>query len=170
MKRRLYFLLPDFESARKTANDLLLARIEDRYMHFLARRGTDLQELHEAGFRHKSDLVHGGEVGATVGGTLGLVAGILMLFAPPGDLNPELAVILATTLGGVFLGFWIGSLVGASIPNSRLKQFNEEIERGAILLMVDVPRERVDEIRDLVARHHPEAASRGIEPTVPAFP
>ena len=38
MRRRLYLVLPDLASARQTANDLLLARIEDRHMHFLARR------------------------------------------------------------------------------------------------------------------------------------
>ena len=48
MLRRLYWLLPDVESARRTADDLLLARIEHRHMHFLARRGTDLGALHEA--------------------------------------------------------------------------------------------------------------------------
>ena len=32
MRRRLYFVLPDVESARRTADDLLLARIEDRHI------------------------------------------------------------------------------------------------------------------------------------------
>jgi len=36
--------------------------------------------------------------------------------------------------------------------------------------MVDVPRDRVDEIRELLARRHPEANSGGQEPTMPAFP
>src|SRR5439155_682216 len=44
MRRRLYWLLPDVESARRTVDDLLLARIEDRHMHVLARRGTDLAD------------------------------------------------------------------------------------------------------------------------------
>ena len=46
MLRRLYWLLPDVESARRTADDLLLARVEHGHMHFLARRGTDLGALH----------------------------------------------------------------------------------------------------------------------------
>ena len=58
MKRRLYWLLPEVESARRTADDLLLARVEDRHMHFLARRGTDLGELHEASVLQKSDVRH----------------------------------------------------------------------------------------------------------------
>ncbi len=63
MRRRLYFLLPDVDSARRTADDLLLARIEDRHMNVLARRGTDLGELREAGYALKSDLLHGAGVG-----------------------------------------------------------------------------------------------------------
>ena len=63
MRRRLYFLLPSVDSARRVANDLLLARVEDRYMRFLARRGTDLGDLHEASYAQKSDIVHGAEPG-----------------------------------------------------------------------------------------------------------
>jgi hypothetical protein len=42
MRRRLYFLLPDVESSKLTADDLLLARVEDRHMRFLSKRGTAL--------------------------------------------------------------------------------------------------------------------------------
>src|SRR5712692_11412711 len=61
MRRRVYFLLPDLGSAIRTANDLLLARVEDRSMHFLAKRGMSLGELHEANALQKSDAVHGAE-------------------------------------------------------------------------------------------------------------
>ena len=40
MRRRLYFIMPDLPSARKMMDDLLLARIEERHIHVLARRGT----------------------------------------------------------------------------------------------------------------------------------
>ena len=48
MNRRLYFILPDVKTALKVEQDLLLARIEESRMHFLAKRGTDLQTLLEA--------------------------------------------------------------------------------------------------------------------------
>jgi hypothetical protein len=54
MRRRLYFLLPDVASARHTVDDLLLARVEDRHMHVLARRDTDLGNLHEAAAASRS--------------------------------------------------------------------------------------------------------------------
>ncbi len=45
MTHRLFFVLPDVTSARQMADDLLLARVEDRRMHFLAKRDTDLGAL-----------------------------------------------------------------------------------------------------------------------------
>jgi hypothetical protein len=170
MRRRLYFLLPDLESARLTANDLLLARVEFRHMHFLGRRGTDLGDLHEANPLQKTDLVHGAEVGLVLGGVCGLLLGLFIVFSPPPGVTLQLVIVLATALGGALLGAWVASLVGASVPNSRIKQYQAEIERGAILLMVDVPPSRVEEIRELVHRRHPEASGGAVEPTQPAFP
>ena len=82
MRRRLYWLLPDVESARRTADDLLLGRVEDRHMHFLARRGTDLGELHEASVLQKSDVRHAATVGVLLGALLGALAGWLLAQYP----------------------------------------------------------------------------------------
>ena len=62
------------------------------------------------------------------------------------------------------------SLVGAAIPNSRLSQFTDEIEQGKVLLIVDVPEHKVQEVKGLVGRIHPEAVDRGVEVNVPVFP
>ena len=58
MRRRLYFLLPDVPCAKRTADDLLLSRVDDRHMHFLAKRGTDLGELHECSYALKTDFAY----------------------------------------------------------------------------------------------------------------
>ena len=60
--------------------------------------------------------------------------------------------------------------MGAALPNSRLKQFQQAIENGEVLMMVDVPYARADEIEALVREHHPEVEIEGREPTVPPFP
>jgi hypothetical protein len=45
------------------------------------------------------------------------------------------------------------------------------LQPGVLLMMVDVPKDRVDEIEELVKRHHPEAEIEGTEPTtIPPFP
>ena len=169
MRRRLYFLLPDVESARQTANDLLLARVEDRHMRFLAKRGTELGELNEATYLQKTDLLHGAGIGLAVGGVGGLVLGAVIVAFPPAG-NPQLVTVLITAVIGAILGAWMASMAAAAVPNSRLKQFQEQIGQGKILLMVDVPLEQVERIRDLMMTRHPEAVSGGQETRFPAFP
>ena len=170
MRRRLYFLLPDVASARLTANDLLLARIEDRHMRFLARRGTDLGELHEASYVQKTDLMHGAGIGLAIGGVAGLLLGLAIVSYPPEGTHPELVAVLVAAIVGAVLGTWFSSMVAAAVPNSRLKQFQAEIDDGRILLMVDVPYGQISQIRELVVRRHPEAVAGGQETRFPAFP
>ncbi len=170
MRRRLYFLLPSVESARQTANDLLLARVEDNHMHFLAKRGTDLGELHEASYLQKTDLVHGAGIGLMLGGIGGLALGAVIVAMPPEGTNPQLVAVLIAAIIGAVLGAWMSSMAAAAVPNSRLKQFQEDIAKGKILLMVDIPYGRVEEIRELVLGRHPEAVSGGQETRFPAFP
>jgi hypothetical protein len=161
MRRRLYFLLPDVESAKRTADDLLLARVEDRHMRFLAKRGTALDPLHEAGYLDKTDVIHGAAVGLALGGIIGALAGALVVAYPPEGTSPDLVAVLIGMLLGAPLGAWMASMAGAAVPNSRLKQFAADIEAGRVLMMVDVPFRRVVEITELVVSRHPEAVPRG---------
>ena len=123
MRLRMYVTLPDVPSARRLANDLLLARIEDRRMHFLARRGTDLGELHEASYLHKTDTVHGGFVGLVLGGLLGVAVGVVLVNYPVDGVNLQMGAVLITSIAGAVLGTWVASMVGLQVPNSSLKRF-----------------------------------------------
>lgn len=170
MKRRLYFLLPDVASATATANDLLLARVDDRHMHFLAKRGTDLGELHEASYLIKTDLMRGAAVGLGFGVLAGAMLGYMIVNYPPEGTHPGLAAAVLATLVGAVLGVWMGSMAATALPNSRLKAFGDDIGRGKVLMIVDVPYGRVDRIRDAVALRHPEVLVAAQESRYPAFP
>jgi hypothetical protein len=170
MKRRLYFLLPDVQSATRTANDLLLARVEDRHMQFLAKRGTELGELHEASYLVKTDLVRGAGIGLFCGALGGVILGYFIVNYPPEGTHPGLAAAVIAAIIGALLGVWMGSMAATAVPNSRLKQFNDDIGRGKVLLIVDVPYEQVDRIRDIVAARHPEVLLSAQEARYPAFP
>jgi len=171
MRRRIYWLLPDLESAKRTMDDLLLARIGEQHMHFVAREDVDLSGLHPANVLQTSDVVRAAQVGLVIGGAIGAVLGIAaaILFPIVGD-KPQwgIAAVLAI-LGGAF-GAWSSSMIGVSTPSQRLKRFEEPIAKGQVLLMVDVPRSRVDEIEARLQALHPEARLEGVEPDIPAFP
>ena len=170
MRKRLYFLVSDVPSAQRIRDELLLARIEDCNFHVLAKDGIQLKDLHEASIHQKSDFVHGAEIGLTIGGGIGILAGLLVILFPPAGINMQLVTVLITALLGALFGAWVSSMKASSVPNSRLKHFESAIEAGRILIMVDVPSSRVDEIRNRITSHYPEATDSGTEPAIPAFP
>lgn len=170
MRRRLYFLLPDAASARAMLNEMLLARIEVKHIHFLARRGELPPDLPEANLLQKTDFVHGAQLGLGIGGLAGVVVGLLVVAFPPAGVPLQLVAVLIAALAGAAFGAWVSSMAASSVPNSKLKGFHHDIEQGKVLMMTDVPMRRAQEILDIVARRHPEAVSRGFEPTIPSFP
>ncbi|PXX38718.1 DUF1269 domain-containing protein [Undibacterium pigrum] len=169
MKRRLYFMLPDLGSARAMMDELLLARIDERHMHFCAREGMLPADMPEANSFQKTDLVHGAEVGMLIGGIAGLLAGCLWLIFPPESMEMRILAVLVSAIGGALFGSWASAKAAKSIPRSSLKPFLEDIESGKVLLMVDVPFKRITEIQQLVSNRHPEICFGGVDPQVPVF-
>ncbi len=55
--RRIYFLAPDITITKKIVADLLLARIEEKNIHVIAKSGTSLEDLPEANLLQKSDFI-----------------------------------------------------------------------------------------------------------------
>jgi hypothetical protein len=171
MSRRIYWLLPDLESAQTTMDDLLLTGIEARHIHFVAREGSDMTGLNTANLLQTSDVVRAAERGLIIGAGVGALFGALVAVHYPlvGD-QPQwgVAAVLAV-VGGVF-GTWTSSMIGVSTPSKRLARFMPQIEQGQILLMVDVLGWEVDAIEKRLQALHPEAHLEGTEPDIPAFP
>ena len=170
MRRRLYFVLPNTQSAETIEKELLLAKIDDSHIHFLAKDGVNLGRLHVANLLQRSDLLHGVGIGMIAGGITGALAGVALAFYPQIGDTIGLGGILVLAVICAMVGSWVSGMIAVSIPNTRLKRFQPAIDRGEILLMVDVPVRRVREIRDLIVSHHPEARAKGQEAQIPAFP
>ncbi len=165
MRHRLYYFLPDIDSARRSFDDMLLSRIEQRYIRFISGKPLP-PDMPEAGFFLKTDVLHGAAAGIIVGAILGMVFGaLLIVYYELGQ-----ATVLVTTLMGVLFGGWASSMVAAAMPNSQLKEFYPDLEKGQILMIVDVPARRVQEIEKMVASRHPEIKFGGEEPHMPVFP
>jgi hypothetical protein len=168
--RRIYFLIPDLETANKVTDELLLARIDERHIHVIAREGTQLGDLPKASLLQTSDVIPAVERGLAVGGVTGILAGVAAVSFPPAGLVLGGGAILATAIAGSGIGAWLSSMIGVDVVNSQIKQFEGAVEKGEVLFLVDVPKERVDEIETMVKMHHPDADVEGTEPHIPAFP
>ncbi len=170
--RRLYFLVPDVASASSIVDELLLARVEERRIHIAARDHHPLQEanLPESNLLQESDFIPAVEKGLAVGGGTGIIAGLMAMTFPPAGLIVGGGAVLGLGLLGAGFGAWVSGMIGVNVENTQLKEFEQALDAGQMLLMVDVPVARVDEITDLVKKHHPEAEVNGTEPTLPVFP
>ncbi|MGG7055949.1 DUF1269 domain-containing protein [Nitrosomonas sp. ANs5] len=168
--RRIYFLVPNIDVTRKIVDELLLARIEERHIHVIAKRGTPLEDLPEASLLQKSDFVPAVQQGLAVGGSTGALAGLVAVALPPASTVIAGGVLLAGALAGAGIGAWISGMVGMSVGNRRIKEFEEAIEAGHMLVLADVPAARVEEIEERVKQHIPEVEVESTEPRVPAFP
>jgi hypothetical protein len=169
MRKRIYWLLPNLDSAKRTMDELLLARISDRYIHFVATDGADMSGLHAASFLQTSDLVQAAQTGMLIGAGVGAAAGVAAAYELASTAAPAAVAIAMAGIGAV-LGTWASSMIGSSTPSRRLRRFESALSQGQYLLIVDVPRSRVAEIEALLEATHPEAHFEGLEPNVPAFP
>ncbi len=60
-------------------------------------------------------------------------------------------------VAGAGFGALVSGMVAHDIPNHELEAFEQGIAEGKILLLLDVPKERVDEFVEIITSHHPEA-------------
>jgi hypothetical protein len=159
MSRRMYFLLPDVEAGEKIVQELLISRIEEKRLHFLGRRDTDMKSLPEATPIHKTGLIRGLYIGLISGSVTGLLAGLYLYYHPEliGMQAPPYVIFVCAFVGAI-IGAWIsGPLIGGSSPNTKLIPFQESLNNGKILLILDAPHKRTDELRELIRSHYPES-------------
>lgn len=163
--RRIYFLVPNIDVTHKIVDELRREQVEDRHIHILAKRDTPLGDMPEASVFEKTDFIPALERGAALGATTGLLAGLAGLrfagFAIAG--GPVLGILFA----GATIGAMMSGLAGLQVGNSRVKEFADAIERGEFLVMIDIAKDRIETMRQLISKHHPSAEFEGIEPLLP---
>lgn len=168
--RRLCFLCSDVEMTRRIVAMLRRAGEENSKLMVVARRDIRLDELPAARI-DKTDAVPGLARGLAAGGVLGSLAGLSILSFEELGLVLGGAAIPLFGLFGVAVGGLAGFLAGASVPTSRLKRFRHAIEHdGKILLMLDVPKERGEELEKVVKDEVPDVEFAGFEPRAPIAP
>jgi len=157
--KRLYFLVPGTDSARTIVSELRDAAIEEKHIYVVGKDHHLLEDahLHEAGLAQSSDLIPALERGAIIGGSTGLLAGVLAITFPPAGLALGGGALLGLGLFGAGFGAWVGSMIGVSTTAPQVSELEQEIEAGKLLMLIDVERDRTDEIIRLIESHHPEA-------------
>jgi len=169
---RLYFLIPDHTIAKRVVDELLLARIPEKQIHVIAKDEHLLQQhdIPEADLVHRSDLLPAIERGAAVGGSIGLLGGLLAVSFPPAGLVLGGGAVLIGPLAGASFGAVVAPMIGVSEPNPKVAAFEDAIEEGKLLMMVDVEDEDVESISERIRQQYAEVSIERNETKVPPFP
>lgn len=163
--QRIYFLVPDSETGRAIVNELQQADVEEKHIHIVAADNVSLEDLPEASLLQKSDFLPAIERGIPLGAATGLLAGLVTIVVP-GGVALGGGALLATMLAGAGVGSLMGSMVALDLPNSRHRDFQQAIEDGQLLMLIDAPTERILEIENLVLAHHADAELEKVEARV----
>jgi len=162
--RRLHVLMPDQDTTKAVVDELKDEGIPEHHLHVVANLGQDLNGLPEANVWQKTELAHGIEWGVGLGGAAGLLGGVLAVTFPPAGLVLGGGAVLAAAAGGAGIGAVVHAMLGSHEHNHDLDRYAQAIGEGWLLLMVDVPRNRVEALSDLIRSHHPEAEIGVYEP------
>ena len=166
MKRRLYFLFSDIAQARRAVADLDGLGVDPGHVHALARPGTDLSGLPPATERQRHDILKRLE-NTLWGGNLvlfGIAFAGLVLAMVFGNVT---GMVLAAAI--MIASITTGALFALRLPTTHLDEFHEALRHGELLLMVDVSRDCVEDVEELMRRRHPEAVTGGSGWTPDAF-
>jgi hypothetical protein len=167
--QRIYFLVPDKRLTQNIVTEVEAAGIAERHIHVIAAENVELEDLPEASLLQKSDFLSALERGLPVGAATGLLTGLVTLVIP-GGVALSGGALLACMAAGAGIGSWMGSMVALDIPISRHREFQEAVDSGSFLMLLDVPKDRVQDIEDLILRHHAEAELGRVEPSVLSKP
>jgi len=162
MTTRLYFLVPDETSAAKITQAVRAQNIKEDNIYAVAKEEKyPLQEgVPEAGLVQQSDLVNSAKRGATIGGTVGLFAGLTAVVLTPMGLIAAGGAVLGAGMAGATAGTWTSTMIGVSVPNSDLSEFQDAIDEGQIMMLVDVEDDLADFIKKQVLSAYPGVVIR----------
>ena len=159
MNRRLYFLLPDRAHALSVVDELAREGVGIKNMHALGNQGTPVDGLPKASLRQYNDAASHLESFLWNANLLSFVVAMgiftVQLVTTGWNLWLLVPAIIMTA------NFLVG-LRFTRLPNTHLDEFRDALAQGEILLMVDLPEERVAYIEHQVHHHHPEATVGGV--------
>lgn len=135
MKTRHVYSTPDLTTAAAAMAAARSAGIEDTDLLLVARSDIELESVPDSRKQADTDMMPAAVRGAGYGGAAGLLVGLVAVVVPAVGIT--LAGAAAVGFAGAMLGTWTSALMGSSLPDPVRVKFEDEIEAGRILLLVD---------------------------------
>lgn len=155
MNNRSYFFVDDIDAAKQLVPHLKEAGLDETQIHVIAKEDTSLEPLPEPDIAETSDVFGAAKRGAIAGGTMGLLGGLAAMTFPAAGLTVGGGALIASTALGGALGTWFSTLIGVSVPNEDIAQYQDRIEKGEVMILVDADDSTAEKLADVVESKHP---------------
>ncbi|NGX15362.1 DUF1269 domain-containing protein [Wenzhouxiangella sp. XN24] len=169
MKKRLCFVSPDVEHAVAVVQHLEADGLPRKNIYALGPPDLPMERLPGPG-PERDDFMPAFIRGVTFGAVGGLLIGLVVLAFAPSRIEVGAGGVLLLGLLGASVGGLGTGISGLAFPSSRLAPFANDIEAGRIVVMVDVPKDRVERVNALIRRLDPDVNVEGVEPPPPVIP
>lgn len=150
MKLRHVFSASGLALAREAIKVARAAGVADEDILLVARSDIETHAIADDRKLADTDLMSATARGAGYGATTGLLAGLIAVAIPP--LGITLAGAAAVGIAGALVGSLGSALLGATVPDPVRQAFEDEIERGNILLVIDGGKDVLDAAAPAITR------------------
>lgn len=157
--KRLYFLVPNLDTAQNVIAELKKHDVFEDSIHLIGKEHHQFEaaHLHRAGIFQTTDFKRALKRGLLIGGILGVIAGIFAYYYNPASLNLGIGSVIGIIIFGLIFGAWVSTLIGVSVIKPNIVRFEKAIEAGKFLVLVDIPKGKEEEIVSLIKKQHEEA-------------
>ncbi|MEO6687523.1 MAG: hypothetical protein ABIS07_10680 [Dokdonella sp.] len=135
MKTRRVFSTPDLPAAQRAMDAARVAGIADDDISLVARSDIEMDKIPDDRLDASSDFVGAALRGAGAGGVMGVIGGLIAVAIPPIGITVAGAALIALASSAV--AGWSGALAGSAVPSPVRRKFEQEIEAGRILVVID---------------------------------
>ncbi len=163
LEKKIIATFPDEKVAKKTVSELRSQGFEDDISVLQHDHINQSDDNEEADFLTDQTIdgnfnLMGGD-GTMVGSGIGAVAGLFLgagaLLVP--GVGPILAVgPISGILAGALTGGLAGALIDYGIPEDRSQFYEEKVQEGNTVVIVQSPEERVEEAAEILRRNGDE--------------
>ena len=136
MKKRRVFSAPDIQVAEQALAAAISSGIHSDNAALVAKSDIEMQQVPDSQKEAApTDFLPAALRGAGGGGAVGLLAGLVAVAIP--TMGVTLAGVGLITLIGATVGSWSAALAGSNVPSSVRRDYEQEIEAGRLLVMIE---------------------------------
>jgi hypothetical protein len=149
MKRHV-FATPSLPVAEAVVSVARKYGVDNEAICLEARPDVEISGIADERKNVSMDFVPAAWHGALVGAAAGFLLGLTAMFIPSFGISFAGALVLAVV--GALVGTFASALVGSAIPDEVRRTFQNEIDAGKILVVIDAEPEAFDEFEAAIAR------------------